>query len=71
MKPVLVGVGLSMLQLYFTLWGEAVFDKYWNAVLLFIVSVTIPVYLIWLILRHYNSVNSTQKKGGGVGFYGL
>jgi len=55
LKNKIVGVLLLSLQLYLVVLGRDVFDKYSNAILFFIVSLTIPIYL-FQISRHKNPV---------------
>lgn len=65
MKHILIGAGLFIFQIYFTFFGETflgktLFDKYLNPVFLFIVSMTIPGYLIWLCLKPTSQFLSTS-----------
>ena len=67
MKFRIIGILLLALQLYFVVLGRHVFDKYSNAILLFIVSAMIPIYLFKISIDskishpHVNSKKITTK----------
>ena len=52
MKHVWIGIGLFLIQLRLVFReGDIVFNKYLNPVLLFVVSMALPAYLIWLYVK--------------------
>jgi TM2 domain-containing membrane protein YozV len=61
MKQTIIGISLFLLQVRLVFKeGDFIFNKYSNAVLLFMVSIAIPVYLIWLYLKPL-AANSARK----------
>ena len=61
MKKTIIGISLFLLQVRLVFKeGDFIFNKYLNPVLLFAVSMAIPVYLIWLYLKPL-PVNSPRK----------
>lgn len=60
MKWTLAALGLFVLQLYFVFLGVDTFGKYWNPVLLFLVSMAIPA-LYWFGLRKQSGESASPK----------
>ena len=62
MKHVLIGIGLFLLQLRLVFKeGDFLFNKYLNPFFLFVVSMALPAYLIWLHLQRPVEPGSQNK----------
>jgi|GEM_PF-1070227 len=61
MKQIIIGISLFLLQVRLVFKeGDFIFNKYLNPVLLFIVSMAIPAYLIWLYLKRPSVISFSK-----------